>query len=384
MRRIGMKREIISKRMIAFLIAFFMLATMAPFVTRTGVSHGASNWETEDNDSRSKADAITVNSTWYGKIGEEYDEDYYWFRTSQAGVVTVNFQHPYVNSPNDYWYVELQDEDGDRILAQDIKGTQTNVTFTKMGLPAGVYYIEIQDASYGYSHSSVTYDLRANFSASSVWETEENDWYTRADTVRIGTRFYGNIGYYNQYDDDYYWFPVSRKTKLNLNFSHGYINSAEEYWTVEVYDQNRDDIVSFPVKGNKTSVTKNLGYLSAGNYYIKIDSANNKSTKDYSFLLSKNNKPNNTSFRSLKSGKRKIVLSWKKSSDATGYQIYRATKKNGKYKKIKTIKKRNTVKYTNKRLKKGKRYYYKIRAYKKVSGKTYYGSLSKAKSKKVK
>ena len=66
-----MKREIISKRMIAFLIAFFMLATMAPFVTRTGVSHGASNWETEDNDSRSKADAITVNSTWYGKIGED-------------------------------------------------------------------------------------------------------------------------------------------------------------------------------------------------------------------------------------------------------------------------------------------------------------------------
>lgn len=149
-------------------------------------------------------------------------------------------------------------------------------------------------------------------------------------------------------------------------------------------DQKHHSIANFSGKGNKTSVTKNLGYLSAGNYYIKIDSANNKSTKDYSFLLSKNNKPNNTSFRSLKSGKRKIVLSWKKSSDATGYQIYRATKKNGKYKKIKTIKKRNTVKYTNKRLKKGKRYYYKIRAYKKVSGKTYYSSFSKAKSKKVK
>ena len=71
-----MKREIISKRMIAFLIVFFMLATMTPFVTRTGVSHGASNWESEDNGGYKTADPITVNTTWYGKIGEHYEADY--------------------------------------------------------------------------------------------------------------------------------------------------------------------------------------------------------------------------------------------------------------------------------------------------------------------
>lgn len=61
-------------------------------------------------------------------------------------------------------------------------------------------------------------------------------------------------------------------------------------------------------------------------------------------------------------GYNSLKISWKKAKRAKGYQIYRATKKNGKYKKIKTIKKAKTVSWTNKKLKTGKRYYYKVRA----------------------
>ncbi|MBR3787305.1 MAG: Lyzozyme M1 (1,4-beta-N-acetylmuramidase), partial [Firmicutes bacterium] len=65
-------------------------------------------------------------------------------------------------------------------------------------------------------------------------------------------------------------------------------------------------------------------------------------------------------------------------------KIYRATSKNGKYKCIKTIKTAKTVTFTNKSLKKGKKYYYKVRAYKKVSGKYKYSSYSTVKYKKAK
>ena len=57
-----------------------------------------------------------------------------------------------------------------------------------------------------------------------------------------------------------------------------------------------------------------------------------------------------------------LKVSWKKVKSAKGYQIYRATKKSGKYKKVKTIKKAQTVSWTNKKLTTGKRYYYKVRA----------------------
>ena len=56
-----------------------------------------------------------------------------------------------------------------------------------------------------------------------------------------------------------------------------------------------------------------------------------------------------------------------------------------KYKKIKTIKKTGIETYVDKEgLKKGKTYVYKIRAYKKVNGKTYYSTFSSEKSIKVK
>jgi lactocepin len=85
-----------------------------------------------------------------------------------------------------------------------------------------------------------------------------------------------------------------------------------------------------------------------------------------------------------KAGKRQITVSWKKVSGANGYVIYRSTKKSSGYKKIAVVKKGSTLKYINKKLKKGKRYYYKVKAYRTVSGKKYYSVASSASQKKVK
>ena len=81
---------------------------------------------------------------------------------------------------------------------------------------------------------------------------------------------------------------------------------------------------------------------------------------------------------------KKVTLSYKAAGETgkfnvTGYKIYRATKKAGKYKLIKTIKKASTLKYTDKRLKKGRKYYYKVRTYTKIDGKNYNGKWSAVK-----
>ena len=73
------------------------------------------------------------------------------------------------------------------------------------------------------------------------------------------------------------------------------------------------------------------------------------------------------------------MITWKKVKNADGYQIYRATKKSGKFKKIKTVKGNRVVKYTNTKLKKNKKYYYKVRAYRTVKGKKAYGAFSTTK-----
>ncbi len=82
-----------------------------------------------------------------------------------------------------------------------------------------------------------------------------------------------------------------------------------------------------------------------------------------------------------KAGTKSATLSWQKISGASGYQIYYSTSKNGEYKKLKSL---TALTYKKTGLTKGKTYYFKVRAYKKVDGKTLFGAFSDIKSVKVK
>ena len=86
----------------------------------------------------------------------------------------------------------------------------------------------------------------------------------------------------------------------------------------------------------------------------------------------------------LKAGKKRITVKWSKAANANGYVIYRSTKKSSGYKLIKTIKNGNTVSFVNKKLSKGRKYYYKVRAFRTVGDKNIYGSYSAVKYKKAK
>ncbi len=71
-----------------------------------------------------------------------------------------------------------------------------------------------------------------------------------------------------------------------------------------------------------------------------------------------------------------LKLTWKVTPKANGYYIYRSTKKDSGFKKIKTITSPYTTYYVNKKLSKGKTYYYKVVAYRKFSGETGIGEAA--------
>lgn len=79
-----------------------------------------------------------------------------------------------------------------------------------------------------------------------------------------------------------------------------------------------------------------------------------------------------------KSGKTAVKVKYTDISGESGYQIYRSTNAKKSYKKVKTMAANKTA-YTDKKLKKGTTYYYKVRAYKKADGKTIYGPWSSVK-----
>lgn len=88
--------------------------------------------------------------------------------------------------------------------------------------------------------------------------------------------------------------------------------------------------------------------------------------------------PKKQSLKSAKAAKgRKLSVKWAKDKSATGYQVQVSTDKNFK----KVAKQKNVTKNacTFKKLKAGKRYYVRVRSYKKSGMETLYGAWSKAK-----
>ena len=83
-------------------------------------------------------------------------------------------------------------------------------------------------------------------------------------------------------------------------------------------------------------------------------------------------------------GKKKATVKWSKVTGATGYEIYMSTKKSSGYKKVGTNTKNNKISYTKTKLKRKKKYYFKVRTYRIVNGKKVYSSYSNVKYVKVK
>lgn len=81
--------------------------------------------------------------------------------------------------------------------------------------------------------------------------------------------------------------------------------------------------------------------------------------------------------KKVTAAKTSVTIKWSKRS-CTGYEIYRKKGSSGTYKKVKTITKNTTLKFKNTGLKRKTTYYYKVRAYKTVSGTKYYGAFSKS------
>lgn len=80
----------------------------------------------------------------------------------------------------------------------------------------------------------------------------------------------------------------------------------------------------------------------------------------------------------------KATVTWKKSAKAKGYEVYMSKKPKSRFKRVAKINKVKTVKYTTKKLKKGTKYYFKVRAFVKKGSHTLYTKYSKVKSIKTK
>jgi hypothetical protein len=130
----------------------------------------------------------------------------------------------------------------------------------------------------------------------------------------------------------------------------------------------------------KTAYSYTIYSVKNDEYEKLIKELNKTSYKKMAKLLSNVSvKSTGLSTVKNKAGK-KLSLSWKKSSGATGYQIQYSTKSSFSSYKTKNVTGTSVV---LSKLTKGKKYYIRVRAYKTIGGKKFYSSWSKVKTRKI-
>ena len=183
--------------------------------------------------------------------------------------------------------------------------------------------------------------------------------------------------------------PALNKPVLNSVAKTGY-NSIQLKWS-KVAGANGYQIWRYDAKSKKYTLIKtvtngstvswkNTGLKTGTKYTYKIKAYRTVDGKKVLSIYSgtKAATPVLTApvIAKLTPGSKSITVKWNKVAGANGYKIFRSTAKNGKYTCVKTISKGGTLSWKNTKLKKGQRYYYKVKAYRIVDKKYVYSNIS--------
>ena len=347
----------------------------------------AGDWELETNETKADATTIGMNKMYHGITISEDDKDIYKFTTTKQGYFQVTLKHNEAdkNDTEKGWYVKVLDETGEVITSgTDIKKnwTSVNIPYAKAGR---VFYLEIGAEYTSFAPLNCVYDLTVMQTAAPSWESEPNGTTKTAVSMKMGKKYNGITG--TEADEDYYKLSVPASGKLKVRFSSHNSNSSDRVgrgWDVVIYDKKSNEVTKMQEVKTVDSVSFNV---KKGVYYIKIVGSNSWAAPvgcRYTLLADYVKAPSAPKISTIKAEKKSAVVKWKKVSGVNGYYVYRSTSKKGGFKKVQTMKKASALSWKNKKLKSGRKYYYKVAAYKKVKGMTVVSSYSVVKSVKVK
>ena len=181
-----------------------------------------------------------------------------------------------------------------------------------------------------------------------------------------------------------------RTSKITASESTSYIkltwqkvSGATGYRVYQYDSKTKSYKLLTSIKGKNSYTVKKLKSGTAYKFAVKAYTKQGDGTVYWGSSVKAQfaTKPAKTAITLKSTAKKTAVVSWNKVSGASAYQIYYSTAKDGKYTKLTNT---TALRFKKTGLKSGKTYYFKVRAYKKVGGKTVYGAFSEIKSIKVK
>ena len=298
------------------------------------------NWETEINNEFNSADNISLNKVYCGAVTSNEDDDFYKVSVPKTGYYDIYFGKEYDNEGGG-WDVTVYNKYQNELYTQSFDKGNSKTNIWKIKLSVGDNYIKIKSGGYSWEVTPVDYNFKITQHVSNVSNFKATT--TTANSVKLTwNKVSGANGYI------IYRYDNAKKTWVRIGKGkHPGVYTAIKLKAGTTY--------KFAVKAYKT--------------------VNGKETTSAKFpTVTSSTNPATVNFK-LTAGSKKVTAKWSKVTGASGYIVYYKTSKNGKWVRLKSTSNKTTS-YTKTGLKKGKTYYFTVKAYRTVNKKTYNGSYT--------
>ncbi len=244
---------------------------------------GGLGYENEMNDSPETANDISFGETVTGVVSSKInglDRDYFRVTVHENGRLFTEFAHDPSAEDTDKngWNIRLLSEDG-TVLYQMISAWGDDViSASPVGLGQGTYYILIDSESL-YLNSQ-RYYLTVDFDTGDSFESEPNDTFALADTLKKDSPVTGQLAERGtDYDFDCYTFTVEDSCDVTVAFFHELLDYSRNIFTFTLYDENGTAVAYETAEEGRAAVnvpsdidTVEACYkaLPAGKYYIRV------------------------------------------------------------------------------------------------------------------
>lgn len=306
-------------------------------------------WETEVDDEFKTATELITGILFNANLDRNRDVDYFKYKALENGVIDFKFTRDAGENLGYGWNVSVLNANGKVVytttVLNDLEISEKNIDVSK----DETIYIKVE--------------------AKDTWDVPKYINYTVSVDFKPAPAKVEKV-------------KASNPTTSSFKVTWAKVENADEYEVAF----STDGKTWKKIKTDKTSVT--LKKLKSGKTYkVKVRAIADSVKGKYSSVATSATKVSKVTLSSVKSTKKAMAnVAWKTVTGASGYVVEYSTSKKFSKSTTKTVKvkKGASKKTTLKKLKSGKKYYVRVKAYKTVNGKAVYGAYSSVKSVKVK
>ena len=254
-------------------------------------SEKAVNFEFEMNDTSEEAIPLPQGVGISGSLSDRLlslDKDYYKFTVEGNGYIDLTFTHKVLEGTKKGWNIrvikELENGDLEEVIRKISYWNQATVSINQLGIAPGDYYVLIDGDSVSYN--SATYTLKWEFTEKENCELEPNSSIYNCQTLEFGEYYYGTIISSDvTYDEDFFKFNLTGTKNVCVEFSHEITGSSDICWNISIIDDDGNVVTEKTSALNESLVSTGIVELSAGVYFVKIETGIYGSEIPYKFRL---------------------------------------------------------------------------------------------------